>query len=310
MDRLSLRRVLFLPAVLAMLVIGTAAFSQPVRPETIPKVVARINGKEVTRDQLAQLAVNMYGPQVYERLIQQELVRQEAGKQAVTVSREEIEAFTRERVDEQIAQLAKQLGLKESDDYEAQLKKIGTSVQQLRESARKRLEPHVWYELVSRKLVRRTIEVADAEVRAEFDRKYGPKVQVRQVVLPTRGEAEAVLKKLTMGAEFAKLAKERSIDNLTRHSGGELPPVPAASEIGKAVADLKPGGVSRVTEIATRFHVFQLIERIEPRKADFNKLASDLRKELVERRVRERGRIWLQALMNKAKIERYVYRVR
>ena len=79
---------------------------------------------------------------------------------------------------------------------------------------------------------------------------------------------------------------------------------------GEEALLLRASGVSRVTEIATRFHVFQLIERIEPRKADFNKLASDLRKELVERRVRERGRIWLQALMNKAKIERYVYRVR
>jgi len=271
-----------------------------------PDVVAAVNDKELTREELADLTINLYGQVVLEQLIQQEVVRQEAEKQGVTATPEEISAFTKERVELEIRDLARRLGLKETDDAETQLEKLGTSVEQLSESARKRLEPHVWYEIVSRKLLRREIEITEQDLREEFKARFGAKVRVRQVVLASREEAEKVLNKLRMGAEFDKIAQELSIDRITRSRGGEMPALPVGSEVGQAVAALKPGEIGDVVEIEGRFHVFQLIENITAIEADFEKEKDALREDLIEFRMQRDGPGWLQRLVQEAKIERFL----
>ena len=280
--------------------------AQPTPMTRAPDVVAEVNGKELTREALADLTINLYGQVVLEQLIQQEVVRQEAEKQGVTATPEELAAFTDERVELEIRDLARRLGLKETDDPETQLEKLGTSVEQLRESARKRLAPHVWYEIVSRKLIRREIEITDRDLREEFEARFGAKVRVRQVVLASREQADDVLKKLRMGADFDKVAREVSIDRITRSRGGEMPPLPVGSEVGQAVAELKPGEIGDVVQIEGRFHVFQLIENITAVEADFEKEKDSLREGLIEFRMQRDGPGWLQRLVQEAKIERFL----
>jgi len=298
-------------AAACLLCLLSVAMAAPVRAQPTPMtrapdVVAAVNDKELTREELADLTINLYGQVVLEQLIQQEVVRQEAEKQGVTATPEEISAFTKERVELEIRDLARRLGLKETDDAETQLEKLGTSVEQLSESARKRLEPHVWYEIVSRKLLRREIEITEQDLREEFKARFGAKVRVRQVVLASREEAEKVLNKLRMGAEFDKIAQELSIDRITRSRGGEMPALPVGSEVGQAVAALKPGEIGDVVEIEGRFHVFQLIENITAIEADFEKEKDALREDLIEFRMQRDGPGWLQRLVQEAKIERFL----
>ena len=298
-------------AAACLLCLLSVAMAAPVRAQPTPMtrapdVVAAVNDKELTREELADLTINLYGQVVLEQLIQQEVVRQKAEKQGVTATPEEISAFTKERVELEIRDLARRLGLKETDDAETQLEKLGTSVEQLSESARKRLEPHVWYEIVSRKLLRREIEITEQDLREEFKARFGAKVRVRQVVLASREEAEKVLNKLRMGAEFDKIAQELSIDRITRSRGGEMPALPVGSEVGQAVAALKPGEIGDVVEIEGRFHVFQLIENITAIEADFEKEKDALREDLIEFRMQRDGPGWLQRLVQEAKIERFL----
>jgi len=293
---------------LCLLAVAIAAplQAQPIPMTKAPDVVAKVNGQEIGREDLADLAINVFGQEVLDRLIQQELVRQEAEKQGVTVTPEEIAAFTNERIEEQIRDLARQLGLTETDDVEAAFKKMGTSVEDLRKSARERLEPHVWYELVSRKLLRREINVTEDDLREEFDARFGAKVRVRQVVLAARQEADDVLKKLRMGADFDKVAQEVSIDRITRSRGGEMPPLPVAGDAGKAVAGFDPLQISEVVEIEGRFHIFQLLENIKAVEADFEKEKDALREDVVEFRMQRDGPGWLKRLVQEAKIERFL----
>ena len=84
-----------------------------------PEVVATVNGKPISRDQLAALCIHFDGKAALETLIQHELIRQEAAKQGVTVSQEEVEAYIRKTAQEQLDARARTDGAKDFADWAA-----------------------------------------------------------------------------------------------------------------------------------------------------------------------------------------------
>lgn len=51
---------------------------------------------------------------------------------------------------------------------------------------------------------------------------YEPKVEVQYILSKTKADAEAVIKQLNGGEDFAKVAKAKSIDKTTKNNGGKL----------------------------------------------------------------------------------------
>ena len=273
--------------------------------DLIPEVVAVVNGKPISRDQLAAMAIGVYGRQALETLISQELVRQEAARQGVTATQEELDAYVQERVAEQLEALARTSGFENLDGLGKVLEQRGGSVEKLREEATDRFWPFAGPELIARKLVREGITVSDDEVRAEFDRRHGPKARALQIVLRTREEAEEVLKKLKMGADFVELARRISIDPISRRNDGELPLLPKSSRLGEAAFRLKPGELSEVIEMANVFHVLKVLELLPADEGvNFDDAKQQLRGEVIERRTNLEQQQWLGELIRKADIQR------
>jgi len=50
-----------------------------------------------------------------------------------------------------------------------------------------------------------------------------------------------VIQKLKLGADFAEMARDASVDNVSRRKGGEIPPLGRGSVLGDAAFKLKPG---------------------------------------------------------------------
>ena len=277
----------------------------PTLAEVVPGVVASVNGVQLKRDQLAALAIGMYGRQVLESLISQEVVRQEANRQGISVAHEEVEAYVKMRVEEQINNMAKRMRCKDMADLDKILRVRGLSVEELRADAETSLRRFVGPELLARKLVRQTIKVTDADVHAEFDSRHGPKAKVLQIVVQTRPEAKEVIEKLSMGADFAKLARELSVDRVSRRVGGEIPPLPRNSALGQVAFRLKPGQVSETIEGAGgRFHVIRLQEILPASDVKFDDVKQSLREDIIKRRVEQQQVTWLGELVAKAEIER------
>lgn len=68
-----------------------------------------------------------------------------------------------------------------------------------------------------------TLAVGDAEV-AEFHRMHPRQVELRHILLTTADEAQAVYEKARKGADFAGLARGKSVDAETAPEGGKLRP--------------------------------------------------------------------------------------
>ena len=103
--------------------------------------------------------------------------------------------------------------------------------------------------------VRRIVEERERAIESN-------KIRVRQIVVVTRAEADAVMERLTAGADFAELARETSIDS-SRDRGGDLGffgPGEMIPEFEAAAMGLEVGELSGVVETAMGFHVIKRIE--------------------------------------------------
>ncbi len=89
-----------------------------------------------------------------------------------------------------------------------------------------------------------------------------------QIVCKTREDAEKVIELLDSGAKFKELAKERSVDEATKHDGGQLPEairstgdtVPGAGdnkELHAKLWKLKPGEYTKEScQVRDQWHVY------------------------------------------------------
>lgn len=144
-------------------------------------------------------------------------------------------------------------------------------------------------------LTQRVLEAVTADVTDVAEQ-----VHARHIVLETEEAAREVVALLQSGADFAELAREYSIDPLTRDSGGDLDWFPReliAPELESAAFALQPGEYSEVIVMGDSYHILQVVEKEDarPLSAEFQLLVQQSR---FER--------WLEEQKTAAIIERFV----
>jgi len=275
--------------------------------DLLPKVVATVNGKQITRDQLAAMAIGVYGRQALETLISQELVRQEAARENIALSAEEIEAHIALRVEMQLQNIAQRAGFQNVEDLAKLMEQSGRSIEDLRKEAEETFRPFAKPELLMRKLIEKTISISDEQVRYAFDIQFGPKAELLQIVLSSREEAESVLKKLEMGANFAELARTASIDPASRNNGGLVPPQPKNSPLGEPAFALEPGKISGIISLGKTFHIVKLVSLIPANdKVKFEDVKERLHQQMTEEAIANGQQQWLAQEFKEARIERHL----
>ena len=128
------------------------------------------------------------------------------------------------------------------------------------------------------------------------------RVHVAQIVVREREKAEAILKRLMRGEDFAKVAREESIGPEAR-AGGDLGFVSQGfmpEEIDAAIFSQRPGEIGPVIRSPFGYHVFKIIEK-DKKGWDVIKgqVLTDLRKQKED----QEYALWLDALRSKALIK-------
>jgi peptidyl-prolyl cis-trans isomerase C len=107
--------------------------------------------------------------------------------------------------------------------------------------------------------------VSDEDVKKEYDTqvaKMPKEYKARHILVEKKEDAEAIIKELEAGGDFAKIAKEKSKDPGSAANGGDLGWFPAqqmVKEFSDALATLEKGAITK-TPVQTQygFHVIQL----------------------------------------------------
>jgi len=213
--------------------------------------------------------------QILEAMIEQVLIEQAAAREGVTVSEEEVEAKVQEALREGGGE----------EKFHQWLAANHLTMEDFKAMLRAQLLGEAMVERVT----------ASVPTSAE-------QVRARHILVATEEEARELLRQLRAGADFAALARERSIDASTRQSGGDLGFFPRGAlvvppQVEEAAFALSPGQLSDVVASPYGFHIIQVLER-DPNRPLSEEMRYALKQQTFMR--------WLAEQKEKADIKLFV----
>jgi parvulin-like peptidyl-prolyl isomerase len=279
---------------------GAAAAGAP-NPETA--ALATVNGRPIAYAAWLNLMKRAHGLSAFQQILAVELARQAAEAKGIMLTEPQLEAaFRQEQMD--VA------GPETKDPAEAErilrtvLARRGVSLDEFRLSA--------YRNAYLRQLAMPLVEpgITDDALKVEFDRIYGPKVQVRHIQLSDSNAISTALQALDKGADFADLAKRISQNIDSAPEGGLLTPfshldpnVPA--EIREAAFGLEPGKVSGPIRIDGWTQIVKLEKRVPAEPVDYAGVVNEVRRSLTEQLVRQKMQQLLRNMLQSASIQVY-----
>lgn len=212
--------------------------------------------------------------QVLELLIEYELIKQEAEKQGIVITADEVEAGVKATIQESGSQ----------QDFEAWLAANQWTLDEYRQQ--------VLLDLMTNELKKPVLAAVPSAAE---------QVHARHILVDSEAEARLVLEELGSGGDFSQLAAGFSRDATTRYNGGDLGWFPRGAllvrEVEEAAFALEPGQTSDVVASSQGYHIVQTLER-EPARP----VGQETMPRLQERALEE----WRQSLPEGAQIERFV----
>ena len=149
--------------------------------------------------------------------------------------------------------------------------------------------------------------ISDADTKAAYElykKAYGDKeYSARHILVKTEAEAKDIIAQLNKGGDFAKLAKEKSIDPGSKDKGGDLgwfSPASMVKPFSDVAANMQKNTVS-ASPVQTQFgwHVIKLIDTRPAQPLAYEKLKDGLQKNLQQRNLEK----LMSDLRSKAKID-------
>jgi peptidyl-prolyl cis-trans isomerase SurA len=247
--------------------------------------------------------------EVLERLIDDELILQQATDLKLSISPEQ--------VDQSIDEIKRQNNINDEQLREA-LRGQGMTMAAYRADLKRQL---LRYRVLNIAVGAR-VSISDEEVRGYYERhmKTGGNVQVRAshifvsipessdaaTVAEKQAQAQKLLERVRAGEDFAKLAKQYSDDAATRAEGGDLGTfgkdmLPKAIE--ELVFSMKVGEVAGPVRADRGFHVIKLVERKNKDAKPLAEVQDDIRIQLRQKEMEKQTKTYLAELRKKTLVD-------
>ena len=318
------RRLFFL---LCFLFLGTAVPLSSSKTEVVDRILAFVNDDIVTLSELneatkAFVAAREQNPfmreqdrsietirrNILDNLINERLTEQEVTRLKISIREEE--------VDEAIATVMEENRFNE-ETLEAQLRKEGRTIEDLREQVRKNLELN---RLINREVRRKTVitdDLVEAYYQSNIQEFRGKeRWRLQDIFLPFSSNghqnkrarlhalAEQILDRVHQGADFGVLAQRYSRGPGAEHGGdlgyfsrGELDPV-----LEKAVEGLQPGETTQVITTEMGLHIIKVTEAERIATKSLDDVRENIRNKLYQREINFKYREWLSSLRERSYI--------
>ena len=210
------------------------------------KVLAVVNGQQITRQQFADECVRRYGKDVLESMLNKHLILQECQRRAIMISEADVEA--------EIENMASKFQLP-VDRWLSLLERERNI------SADKYRREIIWPTLALRRLAAERIVVGDDQIREAFEAEYGPKVKARMIAVSSREKAEAIRRKAIANPDrFGDLAKDESEDAHSAAARGLIAPIrknAGHAELEQIAFAMKEGEISPVIAVVNQYLILK-----------------------------------------------------
>lgn len=317
------------PAAQSQPATGSATSSGALDPSKLPAVVATVNGKDVSKAELlesargaqqriasagqtAPPANSAFYNQVLDRIIGGMLLYQESQAQGTEATDQEAQ--------NELAALEKRVN--NPDTFNQLLQKQNMTRDDLQQTLKEDLSIQKY---VQEKIVP-AVQVSDAEAKAFYDQnadkmKRPERVQVSHILVrvpqdatdaqkaAAKKKAEDLLQQIKSGADFAELAKSNSDDPGSKPRGGDLGWISRGQTVKPfedAAFALKPQQVSDVVESPFGYHIIKQTAHQDAGAVSFEEAKPRIVDFLKQQKVDQAVQAKVQALMAKAKIQRFI----
>jgi peptidyl-prolyl cis-trans isomerase C len=293
-------------------------------PAQIPAIVARVNGEAIERwefdSAVKRVEARAGAPvppdkrdevlrNVLDQLIAYHLLAQESRARKIEVPDSD--------VDSQMAEIRK--SFPDEKTFQQGIAAQGLTVDQVRAQTRTNLQVS---KIVDAEIASKIV-VPEAEVSAFYQQnlerfKQGDTVHASHILIgmpqnPTADQksqaktrAQAVLKQVRSGGDFASVARAESQDSGSAQNGGDLgffPKGQMTPAFEEAAFKLKPGGLSPVVETPFGFHIIKVLERRGPRTAPLTEVGGQIKNFLEQGQRESKLEQFVQQVKAKSKVD-------
>jgi len=293
-------------------------------PAQLPPVLARVNGEAIEKwefdNAIKRVEARAGAPVppekrdevlrgVLDQLVSYHLLAQESRARKLEVSDAEI--------DGQLGQMRQ--GFPTEDAFKQALVAQGVTADQLRQQTRTNLQ----VQKVIESAVWSPFGVQETEVSAFYQQNLGrfkqgetvrashiliavPQGATPDVKAQAHAKAQAVLKQVRGGADFATIARAQSQDSGSAQNGGDLgffPKGQMTPAFEEAAFKLKPGAVSALVETPFGFHIIKVHERRAPRTAPLAEVTDQIKQYLERTRRETKLEAFVEQVKSKSRIE-------
>jgi len=215
------------------------------------RVMAVVNGQQITGEHLANECLRRYGKDVLETMVNKHLIMQECQARGITITHQDVE--------DEISHMAAKFGLPK--DRWLQLLETEREI-----SPDKYRREIIWPTLALRRLAASRIDVTQEELRKAFESQYGPSVKARIISVSSREKAQQLYEQLLAEpAKFGEIAKTHSEDTNSAAARGLIPPIRkhlGHAEVEQVAFSLKVGEISPVIQVANQYLILKCEQHI------------------------------------------------
>jgi peptidyl-prolyl cis-trans isomerase C len=165
--------------------------------------------------------------------------------------------------------------------------------------------------LLLQKVIEEKSKITPEDVKAYYEKNkedVSPATQIRvsQIVVKTSDDANGIYEKLKKGEDFAKIAKQSSIDAASAKSGGDLGYLSKGQlkpEIESVAAKLKTGEFSPPVKIPAGYLIVKVTDKKLGKPLEFDKVKNLIAQRLAAEKQKDAFDSYLEELKKSYKVE-------
>ena len=257
------------------------------------QTVASVDGERITKEELYDTLVGVYGESAVDNLVTKVVIDKEADKRNVKVKDSEI--------DDEVATYEESYGGEEG--LKSALEASGLTLADLKED----IETNIKIE----KLMAKDIEITEDEVKSYYEENKSnfdtpESIEVSHILVEDKETAQEILDKLKAGEDFAELAKEYSTDTATAEKGGELGFITSGEmveEFEKAAFALKVGEISDIVKTDYGYHIIKATDYKEAKESTYEDSKELAKEAALAEKISSEYSTWVQELKTKYDIK-------
>jgi parvulin-like peptidyl-prolyl isomerase len=279
-------------------------YNDPQLSQTMPGVVATVNGDRITMQELGNECLLRHGEEVLEAEISRTLLEQAIQAAKVNVTQEDLDAEMRHG-----AELAGVVDKAGNADLAKWIETITTEQGITKEQY---VRDSVWPSAALKKLTAQDVKVDEADIAKSFEANFGERVRCRAIVLGNQRRAQEVWDKARRNPSvefFGDLAAEYSVEPSSKALRGEVPPLGrhgGQPQLETVAFNLQDGELSGVIQVADKFIILLCEGRTERMDIDLDTVRNDLQRDIFEKKLRMAMGQKFEEMNAQARVDNYL----